>query len=177
MNTIAPQLPLHCCLAAASDTPTLWLIAHRLYIVLDRNLPILFAYEVLCPSVTPYTLSHAKYAASVISVSTDNVKWWSRTSLPVSQKTQMGYQRTEKLMIRQVRLHFFLVSLVTAWKLPQPSGFHCSHSPFTDMQTMGARSSGSLSTIRRPTTYTSSSCSPANSSSLQHESSSLKLHM
>lgn len=80
-------------------------------------------------------------------------------------------------MIRQVRLHFFLVSLVTAWKLPQPSGFHCSHSPFTDMQTMGARSSDSLSTIRRPTTYTSSSCSPANSSSLQHESSSLKLHV
>lgn len=71
-------------------------------------------------------------------------------------------------------LRFFLVSLVTTWKLPQPSGFHYSHSLFTDMQMMGAQSSVSLSTISRLTIYTSPSCGPANSSSLQHESSPLR---
>lgn len=80
--------------------------------MLDRNLSILFVCEVHCAAVALYKLHHAKCVTSIISISRDNVKCRIRTSLPVNQKTQMGYERTEKLMIMQVSLQLFLVSTV-----------------------------------------------------------------
>lgn len=62
--------------------------------------------------VALYKLCHAKCVTSIISISIDKVKCRIRTRLPVNQKTQMGYERTEKLMIIHVSLHLVLVRVV-----------------------------------------------------------------
>lgn len=106
-----------------------------------------------------HALCHAICVASMISIPTDNVKCWSRTSSPVNQKIQTGYQRTEKLMIIQVRLHLFLVSVVIQpWNLLQPFGFHYSHSLFTD-----TRKKLKFPHHYQASTYDSSNCGSAKS--------------
>lgn len=67
--------------------------------MLDRNLSILFVYEAHCMTAALCKLCHAKCVTPIISISRDNVKCRIKTFLPVNQKTQMGYEKMEKLMI------------------------------------------------------------------------------
>lgn len=132
--------------------------------MLDRNLPISFVYEVHCLAVALYQLCHAKCVTSIISISRDNVKCRNRTSLPVNQKTQMGYERPEKLMIIHISLQQFLVSVVTA----QPFGFHCSD--YLQRCKLQGHEAQVPSPLSKLTTYNSSNYCSAKSNTMQYES-------